>query len=52
MASSSFALTALSGKIASTPSARICSTRRWTSPAEAWAWVESDGITAPTTSMP
>ena len=44
--------TELSGNTASTPSRRICSTSRSTSPADACACVESDGITAPTTSTP
>jgi Fur family ferric uptake transcriptional regulator len=45
-------LTELSGKTASTCSRRIWSTSFCTSPADACAWVESDGITAPTTSTP
>ena len=44
--------TELSGKMASTPSRRIWSTSRCTSPADACACVDSDGITAPTTSTP
>ena len=45
-------LTALSGKIASTPSARIWRTSSSTSPADACACVDSEGITEPTTSIP
>jgi hypothetical protein len=52
IACSSFWVTAASGKIASTPSSRIWLTSLSTSRADAWACVDSDGITAPITLTP
>ena len=52
MSCSSFGLTALSAKIALTCSRSIVAISSSTSPAEACAWVESDGMTAPITSIP
>jgi hypothetical protein len=52
IACSSFSGMAASGKIVSTPSERIWSTSSCTSRADACAWVDSDGMTAPITSTP
>ena len=46
-----FGLIELSGKTAFTPSRLIRVASFATSPAEAWAWVVCDGMTAPTTVM-
>ena len=51
-ARSSFGLSELSGKIALTPAVRICSTSRAVSPDDGCAAVDSEGISAPITSMP
>ena len=52
IASSTSGLTELSAKTAFTRSRRIVSTSSEISPADGWATVERDGITAPTTRMP
>jgi hypothetical protein len=52
MASASFGLMEDSGKIALTSSRLIVATNLAKSPADGWAWVVCDGMTAPTTSIP
>ena len=52
MAWATFGLSELSGKTARTPSRRIWSVSFATAPAEAWACVVCDGMTAPITRMP
>ena len=49
MACASFALIELSGNTAFTPSRRMSAVSRATSPADGWACVLCEGITAPTT---
>ena len=52
IACSTFALTELSAKIAFTSSSRIVRTSSAVSPADGCPLVDSDGITAPITSIP